>query len=96
MDFLAAGAIDGCDAGSELEEGLALCVGVTLGDGSGTTADASCVNLTFNVGDEKVNPAALKCIQPLFSLTIVVAIFCWAPSDDVTLTVADTGAVLNL
>ena len=52
--FLATGAIDGCDAGSELPEGF------VLGNGFVATAVGSWVSLTFRVGDEKVNPDALK------------------------------------
>ena len=84
------GVITGAMTSDEGEgEGIGVCAAIGV-------AFASCVNFTFSVGDEKVNPAALKCSQPFCSFTTVVATLCWPPSDDVMLTEADIGALLNL
>jgi len=42
------------------EPASALAEGFALGVGVAATADTSCVNFTFRVGEEKVKPAALR------------------------------------
>lgn len=64
--------------------GCAGCVGA-LG--------AFCVNLIFNVGDEKVKPRALSRSQPPSSFTLSVAKVLSPPSLFTTETVAYSGAL---